>query len=109
MEEPIERERGGGFPDFKSIISQNRRLVDRIVWGTALVLYIVYLGFAIAHHVRNKIEIDYCGGLGFLLIITGLVVLGYAYAGMRMLAVKTGFSKTLSSTAESVSQVLSNR
>ncbi|CAG0893810.1 unnamed protein product, partial [Darwinula stevensoni] len=104
-----ERPKGGGWLDWKGLISQNRRVVNRSVWGTVLAVYVVYMAVAIAHHAKNKIPIDFCGGLGFLIIITGLVVLGFAYAGVKMLAVRTGFSKTLSSAVDSVSPLLSKR
>ncbi len=52
------------------------KLVVKIVCA---LLYNVYIAYSIYYHKSNGLELDWCGGLGFLLVITGIVYLVLFY------------------------------
>ena len=44
-----------------------------------VLLYNVYIVYSIYYHKSNGLELDWCGGLGFLLVMTGIVYLVLFY------------------------------
>ena len=68
--------------------SNVKRIVKSVAKVVAFLLYNVYIVYAIYHHKSNALVLDWCGGLGFLLLLTGLVylVLFYKYVVARLAA-----------------------
>ena len=78
-EEPDTCEKGGGSC-LKTLRKLNTKLLTRIVLKVvAVALYNIYIVYAIHFHRVNGKDLDWCGGLGFLIVITLSVYLALFY------------------------------
>ena len=56
-----------------------KQLANIALWSVLAVAYNAYLGFAIYFHSVAGRELDWCGGLGFLIVMTAIVYLSLFY------------------------------
>lgn len=54
-------------------------LAPIVLWTVLGLAYNVYLAYAIHYHAAKGRTLDWCGGLGFLIVLTSIVYLGLFY------------------------------
>lgn len=61
------------------VFSKRSDLVRTIIWVIIGLLYNVYFVASIHYSIRNGIPMDWCDGVGFLIVFTALIYLGLFY------------------------------